>query len=324
MGATAVTPKRVVAVDLGGTKTLTGVVDRDGVVVRRRVAETPIDSQAALFDGLVASIDEFADDSIAAIGVGVPSVVDQRTGRAVSSVNIPLAGLDLRDRLRERFGVPVALDNDANAAAVAEHRFGAGRGTNHMIMLTLGTGIGGGLILNGRLYHGAIGGAGELGHMTIDIHGPPCQGTCPGMGHLEGLASGTAADHRSALLALEHPDGGLGRAAAAGREIDARVAVDVAAAEPGGDAADLLEELGTYLGAGIATLVNVFNPEVVVVGGGFARAGELLLEPARRYVAERALMPMRELVRIVPAALGVEAGLIGAAMLAFQALDEPL
>ena len=311
---------RVIAVDLGGTKLLAGVVDEEGVVVKRTVRPTQVGSQQELLTELEASIEDLLGDDVGAVGVGIPSTIDQPHGRAVSSVNIPLAGIDVRDHLATRFGLPAAIENDANAAAVAEHRFGAGRGTRYMVMLTLGTGIGGGLILDGRLYRGAVGAAAELGHITLDLDGPPCQGTCPGRGHLEALASGTATDGMARELAAERPDGDLGRAAAAGRVVDARLAVDLAAAGSG-DARDLLERVGSVLGEGIATLVNVFNPEVVVLGGGFARAGELLFEPARRVVAERALAPARDIVRIVPALLGAEAGLIGAGLVGFEALE---
>jgi glucokinase len=311
---------RVIGVDLGGTKLLAGVIDEDGVVVRRTIRPTDTDSEEELLEALDAAIVEFADEDTGAIGVGIPSRIDQREGRAVASVNIPLTDVDLREHLSSRFGVPAAIENDANAAALAEHRYGAGRGTRHMVMLTLGTGIGGGLILDGRLYRGAIGAAGELGHITLDIDGPPCFGDCPGRGHLEALASGTATDHLARELAASHAEGDLGRAAAAGRAVDARAAVDLAAEGPG-DARTLLEQVGTRLGEGIASLVNVFNPEVVVLGGGFSRAGELLFDPARRVVAERALPPASELVRIVPALLGPEAGLIGAGLIGFEALE---
>jgi glucokinase len=239
----------------------------------------------------------------------------------VASVNIPLAGVALRDLLERRFEVPVLLENDANAAAVAEHRLGAARGARHAVMLTLGTGVGGGLILDDRLYRGSVGAAGELGHITIDLDGPQCQGACPGRGHLEVMASGHAADRLADRAASERPDGDLGRAAAAGREIDPRLLVELASAGPG-DARDVLEHIGFHLGVGIADLVNVFNPEIVVVGGGFAEAGELLLGPARKVVAERSLVPSRDVVKIVPAELGPEAGLVGAALVAFDALDE--
>jgi glucokinase len=314
------TDRHVVAVDLGGTKLLAGVVDREGVVVRRAVRRTVLSGEDALLAQLEEAVGEMAGSDLAALGVGIPSTIDQRMGRAVSSVNIPLDCVDLRDRLSDRLGVPVMIENDGNAAALAEHRFGAGRGTSHMIMLTLGTGIGGGLILDGRLYRGAIGAAAELGHMTIDADGPPCQGTCPGRGHLEALASGTATDALVERIAAERPDGDLGRAADGGRKLDARLAVELALHGPG-DAREALEVVGTHLGVGIASFVNLFNPELVVIGGGFARAGDLLFEPARRVVAERALTPARDIVRIVPAQLGVEAGLIGAALVGYEALD---
>jgi glucokinase len=311
--------QRVIAVDLGGTKLLAGVVDSDGVVVRRTVRPTTVASEEELLAELEGAVGEFVDDDVGAIGVGIPSTIDQRAGRAVSSVNIPLADVDLRARLRERFGLAAAIENDANAAALAEHRYGAGRGTKHMVMLTLGTGIGGGLILDGRLYRGAVGAAAELGHVTIDVDGPPCEGLCPGFGHLEALASGTAADKLAREAAAVHPDGDLGRAAAGGREVDARLAVELAAEGPG-DARDVLDKVGFYLGIGIASFVEIFNPEVVVLGGGFARAGDLLFEQARRVVAERTLAPAGDVVRIVPALLGVEAGLIGAGLVGFEAL----
>jgi glucokinase len=311
---------RVIGVDLGGTKLLAGVIDEDGVVARRTVRPTEKAGEERLLEALEGAIAEFMDEEIGAIGVGIPSMIDQRDGRAVASVNVPMTDVGLREHLRTRFGVPTAIENDANAAALAEHRFGAGRGTRHMVMLTLGTGIGGGLILDGRLYRGAVGAAGELGHITLQVDGPPCFGDCPGRGHLEALASGTATDHFADELAAAHPEGDLGRALAEGKNLDARLAVDLAAAGPG-DARTLLEQVGTRLGEGIASLVNVFNPEVVVLGGGFARAGELLFEPARRVVAERALVPGRDLVRIVPALLGPEAGLIGAGLVGFEALE---
>ena len=309
----------VIGLDLGGTKLLAGVVDREGVVVRRTVRSTDVSSEEAVLEQVEAAIDELAGDGLAALGVGIPSAIDQRVGRAVSSVNIPFTDVRLRDTLQGRFGVPVSIENDANAAALAEHRFGAGRGSRHMIMLTLGTGVGGGLILDGELYRGAVGAAGELGHVTLDADGPPCQGTCPARGHLESLASGTAADTLAVRLARERPDGDLGRAAAEGRTVDARLAVELAQVAPG-DARSVLEEVGTWLGVAIASFVNVFNPELVVMGGGFSRAGDLLFEPARRVVAECALTPARDLVRIVPGQLGVEAGLIGAALVGHEAL----
>jgi glucokinase len=314
------TDERVIAMDLGGTKLLTGLVGRDGIVVRRTVAETVTSSQEELVVQLERAIEEYVGEGVVGIGIGVCSLVDQRTGEAVSSVNVPIHGVRLRDRVREQFGLPTGIENDANAATLAEHVFGAGRGSRHMVMLTLGTGIGGGLVLNGELYRGAYGAAAELGHITIDLDGPPCQGFCPGLGHLEVLASGTAAGHLAAEAAARRPDGPLGRAAAEGREVDAKLAVELAR-EGDEDARAALAEIGRRLGVGIANYVNIFNPELVVLGGGFSRAAELVVDPALEVVREQALEPSRSTVRVALGVLGVEAGLVGAGLIGFEAAD---
>jgi glucokinase len=298
--------KRVIGVDLGGTKILAGVVDRDGTVERRRELPTPLHSQDELLRGLAEAVDDVLEEDVGALGFGIPSTIDQRSGKAVTSVNIPLADLDLRAWMRERFGLPVGIDNDANAATLAEWAHGAGRGTSYMVMLTLGTGVGGGLILDGKPYRGAVGAGAELGHMVIDLDGPRCQGVCTGHGHLEALVSG----HAATLAAQER----------FGPAVDAHRLVRLAR-EGDGAALELLTEFGRRLGAGIGSLVNIFNPELVVIGGGFSAAGDFLFEPAREVVAREALSPGRELVRIVRAELGTAAGLVGAGLVAFEALD---
>ena len=306
MVAVPVETTSVIGVDLGGTKILAGVVDRESRVLRRVEHPTPVSSQAELLSRLDAVVEELlSEDGVAALGFGIPSTVDQVRGRAVFSTNLPLADLDFRDRMQERFGLPVGIDNDANAATIAEWVVGAGRGTRHMVMLTLGTGIGGGLILDGRPYRGSVGAAAELGHIVIQHDGPPCQGVCTGRGHLEVLASGTAAGKVAReLLGPEANAYDLVRKAQDG---------DVAAVEA-------LAEIGSKLGSGIGSLVNIFNPELVVIGGGFAAAGDLVLDPAREVMRREALEPARDLVRIVHAELGPEAGLVGAALVAFEAL----
>jgi len=297
--------KRAIGVDVGGTKILAGLMDPDGSVVARELRPTPVESQNALLDGLDAAIDALLSDEVGAVGFGIPSTIDQRTGRAVSSVNIPLADLDVRGRMSRRFGLPVSIDNDGNAAAFAEWSLGAGQGTTDMVLLTLGTGIGGGLVLGGRLFRGWIGAGAELGHIVVEHDGPRCQGSCTGRGHLEAVASGHAADKEARRIL--------------GPDADARSLVEAAA---GGHAAaaESLHELGRRLGSGIGSLVNIFNPELVVVGGGFGAAGEVLLAPAREVVAREALPPARDLVRIVQAELGPDAGMIGAGLLAFEEL----
>jgi glucokinase len=293
-------------IDLGGTKILAGVVDRDGRVHRRDGCETPVQSQEELLAELDAVVESLLGEDVAALGFGIPSTIDQRTGRAISSVHVPLADIDFRDRMASRFGLPVGIDNDGNAAAIAEWKLGAGRGALHLVALTLGTGIGGGLILNGQPYRGSIGAGAELGHIVLDYGGVPCGGACTGHGHFEVFAAGSAADE---LAERRYGAGADAR----------RLVAEAQAGEP--TAVEDLADLGRRLGAGIASLVNIFNPEVVIIGGGFVKAGELILGPARETLAVEGLRPGRDLVRIVEAELGPEAGMVGSALVGFEALD---
>lgn len=314
--------RRIIGVDMGGTKLLAGAVDSDLSVHRRVQRSVGGLDQSALLDVAAQAVretQELAGGEIEAVGFGIPSLIDRRTGRSVMAVNLPLFDVPFADLMAERLALPVFVDNDANLALLAEHRAGAARGTADALMLTLGTGIGGGVIAGGRLYRGAVGAAGELGHITIDLDGPPCQGNCPSRGCLESLASGTALAREALRIAEQSHDTGLARALADGRELAGPLVTELAY---DGDAAALeaIEFIGTNLGVGIAGLVNIFNPEVVVIGGGVIGAGELLLRPARAEVARRALPPARADVRIVPAHFGVEAGMVGAAVLAVDSL----
>ncbi len=314
--------RRTIGVDMGGTKLLAGAVDADLRVhhrVQRSVAGL---DQSALLDISVDAVEEArqaAGGEVAAVGFGIPCLLDERTGRGVIAVNLPLADVPFGDIMAERLGVPVIVDNDANAAAVAEHRAGAARGSSEAVVITLGTGIGGGLILRDELYRGAVGAAGELGHMVIDIDGPPCQGNCPNRGCFESLASGTALAREALRIARERRDSRLGKALAEGRDVVGPLVTELA--HDGDPAAiEAIELVGERLGVAIGNFVNIFNPEVVVVGGGVIAAGELLLAPARAMVARRALPPSRDEVRIVAARFGVEAGMIGAAVMAHDSL----
>jgi glucokinase len=316
--------RRVIGVDVGGTKLLAGVVDQ-GMRVHHRAQRTVAGlDQSALLDTMLDAIREARDSGepeIGAVGFGIPALIDQRTGTAVVAVNLALADLPFRDVMTERVGLPVFVDNDANLAALAEHRAGAAQGAREAVVLTIGTGIGGGLILRGELYRGAIGSGAELGHTVIDMDGPPCQGNCPNHGCVEALASGTALAREARRLADEQPDSGLGRAQRAGRELAGPLVTELA--HDGDPAAiEALALIGSRLGVAISSFVNVFNPEVVVVGGGVIAAGELLLGPARAEMRERALPPSRDEVRVVAARFGVEAGMIGAAALAFDGLSQ--
>ena len=294
--------QRVIGVDLGGTKILAGIVDRDGRADRRREHPTPVTSQDDLLAGLDAAVEELLDDEIAAIGFGIPSPIDQRTGRAQQAVNIPLDdSIDFRARMAERFGLPVGIENDANAATYAEFHFGAAHDVQTTVMLTLGTGCGGGAVVDGKLYQGWA----EFGHMVIVYDGIPCQGACTGRGHLEAYVTGVAATR----LAQE----------VFGPAVDSHRLVRLAnEGEP--RAIEILDGIGRHLGAGIGSLVNIFNPERVVIGGGFAAAGDFILDPAREIVAREGLAGAGKRLRIVRAELGTAAGLIGAALVAFDAL----
>jgi len=298
--------QRTIGIDVGGTKILAGIVERDGSVLRSERRPTPVESTEAFLHGVAEIVDTLRDESVAAVGIGVPSTVDQRTGTSVFASHIPLEGVALRERGQEYFGLPVAVDNDANAAAVAEWTIGAGRGTQYMVMLTLGTGVGGGLILGGRLYRGSTGAAAELGHMVIEFDGQECRGYCTGRGHFEQYVSGSAANELAReLLGTE----------AGSHEL-------VAAARRGDRAAvHALSEMGRRLGASIGSLVNIFDPELVVIGGGFGDAFDLLLPSALETMRREALPPGRDSVRIVPAELGEEAGTVGAGLIAFETLD---
>jgi glucokinase len=310
----------VVGVDLGGTKLLAGAVDsRLRVHHRARRTVTGL-GQAELLEvarDAVQEASEAAPSEIAGVGFGIPCLIDRRTGLAVMAVNLALNDIPFGDVMAERLGVPVWIDNDANCAVRAEHRHGAARGASEVVLLTIGTGIGGGLVLGGEVYRGSVGAGAELGHCVVELDGPRCQGQCPNRGCLEAVASGTALAREARALARERPESGLGRALAAGKELTGMLTTELA---HDGDAAarEAVERIGRRLGVGIANYVNVFNPEVVVVGGGVMGAGEMLLAPARAEVAERALQPSRDLVSIVPAGFGAEAGMIGAAVMALE------
>ena len=252
-------------------------------------------------------VEELLVDDVAAIGFGLPSTIDQRSGRAISSVHIPLADLDFRDRMRERFSLPVGIDNDANAATLAEWQIGAGpRARVHGHAHARHRESAAGSSSTGSCIAARVGAAAELGHMVLMYGGEPCGGTCQGHGHFEQFASGRAADRAAREI--------LGEASAA-RDL-------VAAAREGNDAAlEAMNEIGRRLGAGIGSLVNVFDPEIVVLGGGFSSALDLLLDSAREVVAQEALLPGRTSTRIVPAELGGDAGLIGAGLVGLEALE---
>jgi glucokinase len=316
----------VVGIDVGGTKIaaarLSGRRLGDSVVV-----PTDVSSADRIIEQLVQAVHDCRGSTLEGVGLGVPSIVDFATGRVVSSANIPLADVPLREVLGARLGVPVFVDNDATVAALAEaHDEALTMVARDLVMLTIGTGIGGGLVLGGRIYRGATGGAGELGHTIVGMDvsdAVPDAGRFPQPGSLEGVAAGLALDGLAGICAREHPGSALGRRLAAG---DSVTGVDVVRSAQAGDrdAQRVAELWGERVGLGIANAINTFDPEEVVIGGGAARAGELLLAPARRTAAAYVLPGLGGRTTIRVARHGVRAGVLGAALLAVHELaDDP-
>jgi glucokinase len=312
----------VIGVDLGGTKVAVAPL-RGGVLGDSVLEPTDLSSANALIDQLVTVVEGIRDDGLDAVGIGVPSIVEFTTGRVVSSVNIPLADVPLREVLGQRLGVPVFVDNDATVAALAEaHDESLQLVAHNLVMLTVGTGVGGGIVIGGRIFRGSTGGAGELGHTLVGLDlaaSVPGPMTFPQPGSLEFVAAGHALDRLAAQAADLHPESALGRLHAEGQAV---LGADAVAAARSGDqaAARIVEIWGQRLGIGIANAINTFDPDEVVIGGGAAQAGELLLEPARQ-VADGYVVPgLRGHARIRLAWHGVRAGVLGASLLALQEL----
>ena len=285
---------RVIGVDVGGTKIRAGLVEPDGTITAIVEEHTVVTSQAALLDQLAAVVRMLPLDGVQAVGFGIPTRVDAARGMAVgTAVNIPVRDVAFREEMQRRIGLPVEVENDASCAALAEFTFGAGRGTRDMLILTLGTGVGGGVVTAGRLYRAWT----ELGHMVIVADGAPCMGACSGRGHVESYCSGQAVD----ILAREV----LGRADATAHDL-------VQERHPA------LENVGHLLGVAIGSLVNIFGSTRVVIGGGFGVAAFDQLAPAaRQSVLREALSPSGQELEIATAELK-EPGVIGAALVALQ------
>lgn len=309
----------VVGIDLGGTNIKAGLFDTGGSLLKKISLPTQgSEGPEAVISRLGQAVAELQQDravgTLLGVGIGAPGSHDLSSGRVISWDNLGWRDVPLRAILEKRLKVPIYLDNDANAAALGEFWQGAGRGVRHMIMVTIGTGIGGGLILDGKLYRGAGGNAAEIGHMIIDPAGPQCN--CGTAGHLEALTSAPW------LVAKARQGLQQGTASSLANIADLEAKHIFAAAGQGDPlAVRLVEDNAHYLGMGIANLVNIFNPELVVLGGGVAAAGDLLLVPVRRQVASLALKVPAQQVRIVPAQLGNWAGSYGAAALVLQEVD---
>jgi glucokinase len=316
-----VSPRETIGVDLGGTKMAVGVVDSEQQVhYQGREPSTGL-SEDKLVEELARELQEAKDarPDVLAAGLGIPATIDFDRGLAIHAVNLTITDVPIRDLMQERIGLPVYVDNDANVAALAEHLYGAGRGARDVVLLTIGTGIGGGLILDGEVYRGSTGAAAELGHIVIEEDGPPCQGNCPNHGCVEALASGTAIAKAGKEVAERDPDSALGKALAEG-PIAGRTVTELALSgdEP---AREVVAQAGRHIGVALSSLANIFDPDVFVIGGGVSAVGDLLLDPAREELRSRALPPMNERP-VKLAELGPDAGMIGAAAMALIELDK--
>jgi glucokinase len=302
-------------IDVGGTKIGCLRVAGDGTVLARESVATPADDADEAMSTMIALARGLLDPDVIAVGVGAAGLVDSNEGVLRYSPNLTWRELPIAHRMADALEVPCQLDNDANAAAWGEWSFGAGRGYAHMLLVAVGTGIGGGLVAEGRLFRGAHGFAAEIGHIIVEPGGPPCG--CGNRGCWEQVASGAAIGRLGSEAAREHPRSMI--AEIAGDDPDSVTGVTVSRAAERGDevARRILAEVGRRLGDGIAGFVNALDPQVVVVGGGAVGAGELLLGPARvAFEGSVEGRRHRPPVPIVAAHLGNDAGAIGAAMLA--------
>ena len=320
--------RSVLAVDLGGTKIITAVILSTGEIICRKYSLTLADEgPRPVINRLSSAVAEtmaqakLKTSDIAGIGIAAAGILDIDRGIVTTSPNLPhWHNVPLRDIFADRLGVVTYLINDSNAAALGEHRFGAGIGFDNIIYLTVSTGIGGGIIIDGELYSGADGCAGELGHMTIEADGPQCH--CGNFGCLEAMASGWAVA-KEAMMRINRGERSSIIELVNGR-LENITAETVAIAARRGDqlAADIVAEAAKYLGIGLANLVNIFNPELIVIGGGLSKMGDMLLKPARKVLKERAFRLPSRTVHIVRARLGSNAGIIGAAAYVFDQKSE--
>jgi len=315
-------------IDLGGTKILTAVASAEGKMLSRDHSITPAkEGQEAVVKSILESVGRALDQAnivvadLTAIGVGAPGLSNPETGILFTSPNLPgWKDVPLRDIIEKELGKQAFLINDANAAAVGELYFGAGRGARNFIYITVSTGIGGGIIIDGKIYTGSIGTAGELGHMVIDDEGPQCN--CGNIGCWETLASGTAlareARHRikegTATSILKYADGNI-------KKVNAEAIHEAAQA---GDklANELIAQTAYYLGVGLANLINIFNPEVIIIGGGVSNIGDMLLKPAFEEAGHRAFKQSYQAVRFARTELGRNSGVLGAAAYALEKMRQ--
>lgn len=307
-----------IGIDVGGTKIAGGVVDVDGTIVEHRKVKSPAKDAAAITTTIAELVSDLASrHCVEGVGVGAAAYVDAARSKVLFGANLAWRDLDLRAELERRTGLAVVVENDANAAAWGEFSFGAGADVDDLLLITVGTGVGGGVVLDGRLHRGAFGVAAEVGHLRVVPDGRPCG--CGNRGCFEQYASGSALVRQTRKAVAADPAGGAGLLARAGGDVDRIKGPLITEAASGGDpfAIAQLAELGRWLGEGIASLAAVLDPAVTVIGGGVSAAGDLLLDPVRAAFRSHLIgVGYRPELEIRGAQLGNRAGVIGAADLA--------
>lgn len=306
----------VIGIDLGGTKIHGALADFEGNVISSEIVPTEAsEGSQAVLDRIIGVIEKVLEtgnktiEDIKCIGFGSPGPLDAKNGIIVDSSNLPFKNFNLIEPIKNKFNVPIYLDNDANVATIGEFMFGAAKGTENMVYITVSTGVGGGAIINGKLFRGNTSNALEIGHTTILPEGPQCN--CGNHGCLESLASGTAIGKR----AIEAVESGLDTSLS---KYEKASSYEVFVEAKNGDevSRDILHRSLTYLGIGVANVINTFDPELIVIGGGVSKGGQVVFDRINEVVQERALKAMADNCKIVPAGLGSDAGVMGAVALA--------
>ena len=308
--------KYVIGVDLGGTKISTAISTIEGNILANVVLPTKAEEgEAAVLGRIMQSIDEVIIGSsisiaeVEAIGIGSPGPLDAKKGIIITTPNLPFKDYNLVQPLKEKYNIPVYLDNDANAAAIGEYMFGAGKGKESIVYFTVSTGVGGGAVLDGKVYRGHTSNALEIGHTTVDPNGPRCN--CGNLGCLEAMSSGTAIAKKGKEAVSTNVETSL-------KKYDTVTSYEVFKEAEAGDevAKDIIDNALTYLGIGVANAIATFDPEMIIIGGGVSKAGDIVFDTVKKVVNKRCFKSMAESCEIVPAGLGSDAGVVGAVALA--------
>ena len=308
--------KYVIGVDLGGTKISTAISTIEGNILANVVLPTKAEEgEVAVLGRIIQSIDEVivgsstSIDEVEAIGIGSPGPLDAKKGIIITTPNLPFKDYNLVQPLKEKYNIPVYLDNDANAAAIGEYMFGAGKGKESIIYFTVSTGVGGGAVLDGKVYRGHTSNALEIGHTTVDPNGPRCN--CGNLGCLEAMSSGTAIAKKGKEAVSTNVETSL-------KKYDTITSYEVFKEAEAGDevAKDIIDNALTYLGIGVANAIATFDPEMIIIGGGVSKAGDIVFDTVKKVDNKRCFKSMAESCEIVPAGLGSDAGVVGAVALA--------